>query len=179
MALFEFDLQKKYERMKEEQRLRAKGIVEDKKRIVQVIKLYAPAGAAVSGPPLSPILGQHQLNVADFCRDFNKITATMDNRLVVPVLLHKKADKTFDLTLRPVFTTFYFGAYRQLRTKYVDRPCYFFPLSRLRHTVLLKALSRRQTGFVRGDDQQQLFEATKTVLGTAKSAKLSILRRRR
>jgi ribosomal protein L11 len=107
MAAEEFDIQKKYERKKEEERQREKGIVEDKKRIVQLIKLYAPAGAATAGPPIGPILGQHQLNTALFCKDFNALTAKMDPTYTIPVFVVKRADKTFEIMLRNVATYSY------------------------------------------------------------------------
>jgi hypothetical protein len=107
MAAEEFDIQKKYERKKEEERQREKGIVEDKKRIVQIIKLYAPAGAATAGPPIGPILGQHQLNTALFCKDFNALTAKMDPAYIIPVFVVKRADKTFEIILRNVATHSY------------------------------------------------------------------------
>jgi large subunit ribosomal protein L11 len=107
MAAEEFDIQKKYERKKEEERQREKGIVEDKKRVVQIIKLYAPAGAATAGPPIGPILGQHQLNTALFCKDFNALTAKMDPSYTVPVFVVKRADKTFEIVLRNIATQSY------------------------------------------------------------------------
>jgi len=107
MAAEEFDIQKKYERKKEEERQKEKGIVEDKKKIIQIIKLYAPAGSATAGPPIGPILGQHQLNTALFCKDFNALTAKMDPAFVVPVFVMKKADKTFDIVLRDITTYSY------------------------------------------------------------------------
>lgn len=114
MAAEEFDIQKKYERKKEEERQREKGIVEDKKRVVQVIKLYVSPNSAKPGPPLGPILGQAQINTNEFCSQFNKLTEKMDPQLVLPVILYKKADRTFDITLRAPTTSFYI---RRLRRK--------------------------------------------------------------
>ena len=107
MASEEFDIQKKYERKKEEERQREKGIVEDKKKIVQIIKLYAPAGAATAGPPIGPILGQHQLNTALFCKDFNALTNKMNPSFSIPVFVVKRADKTFEIILRDITTYSY------------------------------------------------------------------------
>jgi len=167
MAVAEFDLQSKYEQRKEEDRLKAKGIVEDKKRIVQVIKLYAPAATARSGPPLGPVLGQHQLNINDFCKEFNKLTAQMNPRLTVPVFLYKKADKTFDLQLRDVSTPFYFSLYRQLRSKYQDQKYFTLPLNRLRYIILTKHrhLTAKSVGI-------SLAKATKIVVGSAQAGRI-------
>lgn len=169
-SFFEFDLQRKYERIKEQQRMAEKGIVEDKKRVVQVIKLYAPAGVAKSGAPLSPILGQHGLNVADFCKEFNKLTVDMDSRLIVPVFLSKRADRTFDLRLRPVFITFYLSYYRSLhpRSK-ADDPRYRISTVRLRQLILTKWLEMART-FANSIVRFTAPGVAKTILGTVKSA---------
>jgi ribosomal protein L11 len=107
MAAEEFDIQKRYEKKKEEERKKEKGIVDDKKKIVQIIKLEVMAGAAKPGPPIGPVLGQHQLNTAEFCKEFNKLTEKMEIGMQIPVLIYKKADRTFDLKLRSPTTTFY------------------------------------------------------------------------
>jgi len=113
MAAEEFDLQKKYEKKKEEERRREKGIIEDKKRLVQIIKVSAPAASAKPVPPLGPSLSQKGVDAKLFCSEFNKLTATAESGLVFPVLVFFRADKTFDLVIKDPTTAFHLAALRR------------------------------------------------------------------
>lgn len=180
MAAEEFDIQRKYEKRKEEERQREKGIVEDKKRVVQVIKLFAPAGGAKSGPPLGPVLGQHQINTNDFCKEFNRLTADMDPSLVVPAFLFKKADRTFDIKLRDVTTMHYVAAARKFRRVKKDQNYYNISMTATRSLAIKKFSDTLRNGSALALDFP-FFKALKTVLGTYASAKIRfrVLRRRR
>lgn len=65
-----------------------------KKRIQALIKLQVPAGAANPAPPVGPALGQHQVNIMDFCKQFNERTKTQGGMLI-PVVITVFADKSF------------------------------------------------------------------------------------
>ena len=65
------------------------------KKLVTQIKLQIPAGAANPAPPVGPALGQHGLNIQDFCAKFN--AATQERRgEIVPVVINVYEDRTFD-----------------------------------------------------------------------------------
>jgi large subunit ribosomal protein L11 len=65
------------------------------KEIQAVIKLQVPGGAANPAPPIGPALGQHGINIQDFCTRFN--AATQDRRgETVPTIITLYADRTFD-----------------------------------------------------------------------------------
>jgi len=104
--LRDFNIQKIWEKRKEEGRDKKQG-AEDKKRVVAKIKLFASPGQAKPGPPLGPTLGQHQINISDFCKEFNKMTAGMDPTLVIPMHVLKKADRSFEIILRPPTVSHY------------------------------------------------------------------------
>ena len=55
------------------------------KEVTTVIKLQVPAGGANPSPPVGPALGQHGLNIMDFCNAFNDKTKEMEKGLKVPV----------------------------------------------------------------------------------------------
>jgi large subunit ribosomal protein L11 len=55
------------------------------KEIMTIIKLQVPAGGANPSPPVGPALGQHGLNIMDFCNAFNDKTKEMEKGLKVPV----------------------------------------------------------------------------------------------
>jgi|TARA_B100001059_G_scaffold13854_1_gene11209 large subunit ribosomal protein L11 len=65
------------------------------KEITTIIKLQVPAGGANPSPPVGPALGQHGLNIMDFCNAFNDKTKEMEKGLKVPVEITVYVDRTF------------------------------------------------------------------------------------
>ena len=64
------------------------------KKVVGQIKLQLPAGKANPAPPVGPALGQHGLNIMQFCKEFNARTASQGD-LIIPVLITAYADRSF------------------------------------------------------------------------------------
>ncbi|MGB6369594.1 MAG: 50S ribosomal protein L11 [Atribacterota bacterium] len=64
------------------------------KKIVSVIKLQIPAGNANPAPPVGPALGQHGLNIMEFCKAFNEKTR-QDVGTVIPVIINVYEDRSF------------------------------------------------------------------------------------
>ena len=65
------------------------------KKIDAYIKLQVPAGQANPSPPVGPALGQHGLNIMDFCKAFNAKTQDIEAGLPVPVVITVYSDKSF------------------------------------------------------------------------------------
>jgi len=65
------------------------------KKIEAYIKLQVPAGAANPSPPVGPALGQHGLNIMEFCKAFNAATQGMEQGMPVPVVITVYSDKSF------------------------------------------------------------------------------------
>lgn len=65
------------------------------KKIDSYIKLQVPAGQANPSPPVGPALGQHGLNIMDFCKAFNAKTQGEEPGLPIPVVITVFADKSF------------------------------------------------------------------------------------
>lgn len=65
------------------------------KKIETFIKLQVPAGKANPSPPVGPALGQHGLNIMDFCKAFNAKTQEMEAGMPVPVVITVFSDKSF------------------------------------------------------------------------------------
>ena len=57
------------------------------KKVETYIKLQVPAGQANPSPPVGPALGQHGLNIMDFCKAFNAETQGMEPGMPVPVVI--------------------------------------------------------------------------------------------
>ncbi|MBU1007537.1 50S ribosomal protein L11 [Candidatus Dependentiae bacterium] len=65
------------------------------KKVKSKIKLQIPGGGATPAPPVGSALGQHGLNIMDFCKKFNAETAKRKGE-TVPVIITVYIDKTFD-----------------------------------------------------------------------------------
>ena len=64
------------------------------KKVEGYIKLQIPAGGATPAPPVGPALGQHGVNVMDFCKQFNAKTQDQPG-MVIPVVITVYADRSF------------------------------------------------------------------------------------
>ena len=64
------------------------------KKITGYIKLQIPAGAATPAPPVGPALGQHGVNIMEFCKTFNARTQAQSG-LIIPVVITVFADRSF------------------------------------------------------------------------------------
>lgn len=69
------------------------------KKVVAKIKLQCPAGAANPAPPVGPALGQHGLNIMEFCKQFNDKTAQMQGD-IVPVEITVYEDRSFTFIMK-------------------------------------------------------------------------------
>ena len=64
------------------------------KKVVGQIKLQIPAGKANPSPPVGPALGQHGVNIMEFCKAYNARTQDQDG-LIIPVIITVYADRSF------------------------------------------------------------------------------------
>lgn len=64
------------------------------KKVAGYIKLQIPAGQANPSPPIGPALGQHGVNIMEFCKSFNAKTQK-DTGLIIPVVITVYADRSF------------------------------------------------------------------------------------
>lgn len=69
------------------------------KNIKTIIKLQIPAGKANPAPPVGPALGQHGLNIGEFCAKFNESTKDKGND-IIPVEITVYEDRTYDFKLK-------------------------------------------------------------------------------
>lgn len=66
------------------------------KKVSAMVKLQIPAGKATPAPPVGPALGQHGVNIMEFCKAFNAKTSAKDQEgLVIPVVITVYQDRTF------------------------------------------------------------------------------------
>jgi large subunit ribosomal protein L11 len=64
------------------------------KKVISNIKLQVPAGQANPSPPIGPALGQHGVNIMEFCKSFNAKTQGQEG-MIIPVVITVYADRSF------------------------------------------------------------------------------------
>jgi large subunit ribosomal protein L11 len=69
------------------------------KKVIAVVKLQCPAGQANPAPPVGPALGQHGVNIMEFCKTFNARTQDKQG-LIIPAVITIYSDRTFTFELR-------------------------------------------------------------------------------
>jgi large subunit ribosomal protein L11 len=70
------------------------------KKVSAYIKLQIPAGQANPSPPVGPALGQHGVNIMEFCKTFNAQTQQMEQGLPVPVVITVYSDRSFTFIMK-------------------------------------------------------------------------------
>ena len=69
------------------------------KKLIGIIKLQLPAGSANPAPPVGPALGQHGVNIMQFCKEYNEKTKELTGN-IVPVEIEVYADRSFSFILK-------------------------------------------------------------------------------
>ena len=77
------------------------------KKIVGYVKLQIPAGKANPSPPVGPALGQRGLNIMQFVKEFNAVTAQMEPGMPVPVVITAYGDRTFTFITKTPPNTYF------------------------------------------------------------------------
>ena len=70
------------------------------KKVTAYIKLQVAAGQANPSPPVGPALGQHGVNIMDFCKAFNAQTQSIEQGLPIPVVITVYADRSFTFIMK-------------------------------------------------------------------------------
>jgi large subunit ribosomal protein L11 len=69
------------------------------KKVMAIVKLQCPAGAANPSPPVGPALGQHGVNIMEFCKAFNARTQDQQG-MIIPAIITIYADRSFTFELK-------------------------------------------------------------------------------
>ena len=138
-----------------------------KKKLAAIIKLQIQAGAATPAPPVGPALGQHGVNIMDFCKAYNAATESQRGN-IVPVEITVYEDRTFDfITKTPP------AARLILKAAGLDKG------SPTPHTTKVGTISRAQVREIATTKQpdlnaNDLDAAEKIIAGTARSMGVTV-----
>lgn len=77
------------------------------KKVTAIIKLQCPAGKANPAPPVGPALGQHGLNIMQFCKEFNAATQGGEIGVPTPVIITVYSDRSFTFVTKTPPTSFF------------------------------------------------------------------------
>ncbi|CAG4932024.1 unnamed protein product [Parnassius apollo] len=88
-------------------RLKSMKKVADKVDHSSKLRTNIPAGMAAAGPPLGPMLGQRNINIAAFCKDFNERTANIKPGIPLPTRVKVNADRSYQLTIHQPPATYF------------------------------------------------------------------------
>lgn len=70
------------------------------KKVSAYVKLQVPAGQANPSPPVGPALGQHGVNIMEFCKTFNAQTQSVEQGLPIPVVITVYVDRSFTFIMK-------------------------------------------------------------------------------
>src|SRR3989338_2639600 len=132
------------------------------KEVIAQIKLYVAAGQANPAPPVGPALGQHGVNIMQFCKSFNEQTKGREG-LTLPVIISVYEDKKFDFIIKSPPTSVL-----------IKRACNLAKASGTAGKEKIATITKKQVLDIAKQKAQDLntideAKSEKTVMGTARS----------
>ncbi|MBL7198502.1 MAG: 50S ribosomal protein L11 [Candidatus Omnitrophica bacterium] len=138
------------------------------KKVVVQIKLYVPAGQANPAPPVGPALGQHGVNIMQFCKSFNEQTKEKEG-LILPVVISVYEDKKFDFIIKSPPSSVL-----------IKRACNLAKASGLAGKEKIGSITMKQVREIIKQKMQDLntvdeAQAEKIIMGTARSMGVEVI----
>ncbi len=138
------------------------------KKVITQIKLQIPAGKANPSPPVGPALGQHGVNIMEFCKAFNSKTASQEG-MIIPVVITVYADRSFTFIMKtpPASVLLLKAAEIEKGSKTPKKEkCGTIPRAKVEEIAKLKMVDL---------DVKDMAAAVKTIEGTARSMGLDVV----
>ena len=139
------------------------------KELLTQVKLQVPAGAANPAPPVGPALGQHGLNIQDFCKQFNDQTKDAEKGMALPVVINVYKDRSFDFVTKKPPVTFYLK-----KAAKIKKGCQTPGRSKLGKVTMaqINEIAKEKLEDLNAYDVDQ---ASKIILGSARSMGMEVV----
>ena len=138
------------------------------KKVEAYIKLQVPAGQANPSPPVGPALGQHGVNIMDFCKAFNAETQSIEQGLPVPVVITVYKDKKFDFIIKTPPASHYIREAAKLKSGSQE------PGRIIAGSITMKQAENIAKEKMKDLNAHDLKEATKIICGSARSMGIEV-----
>ena len=139
------------------------------KKVQAMVKLQIPAGKANPSPPVGPALGQHGVNIMEFCKGFNAQTGSQEG-LILPVVVTIFADRSFTFVVKtpPAAILLKRAAGGVLTTKVKDRSAKIVKVTRAQ----VREIAQTKLVDLNTDS---IDSAMRTIEGTARSMGIDVV----
>ena len=139
------------------------------KEVSAQIKLQIPAGKANPAPPVGPSLGQHGVNIMEFCKQFNAATQEMDKGVPLPTVITVFADRSFTFVTKTPPASFLIKKAANLKSGSKE------PGKISAGTIKRSALSEIAQAKMADLNANDIEQATKIIEGSARSMGLQVV----
>ena len=139
------------------------------KELMTQVKLQVPAGSANPAPPVGPALGQHGLNIQDFCKQFNDKTKDAEKGMALPVVINVYKDRSFDFVTKKPPVTFYLK-----KAAKIKKGCQTPGRAKL-GKVTMKQVEEIAKEKLEDLNAYDVDQASKIILGSARSMGMEII----
>lgn len=139
------------------------------KKVVGEVKLQLPAGKATPAPPVGPALGQHGVNIMEFCKQFNAATQEMEKGTPLPTVITVYADRSFSFVTKTPPATFFIKKAANLKSGSKE------PGKVSAGTIKRSVLAEIAQAKMKDLNANDIEAATKIIEGSARSMGLQVV----
>jgi large subunit ribosomal protein L11 len=139
------------------------------KKVTGFIKLQGPAGQANPAPPVGPALGQHGVNIMEFCKAFNAATQDLEKAMPIPTVITVYADRSFTFVTKTPPASFLIKKAAKLKSG--SKEPGKVSAGKIRRSELTKIAELKMADLNAND----LDQATKIIEGSARSMGLEVV----
>jgi large subunit ribosomal protein L11 len=138
------------------------------KKVTGLIKLQVAAGAANPSPPVGPALGQHGVNIMEFCKAFNAKTQELENGAPCPTIITYYADKSFTMDIKTSPASYFLKKAAKLKSGATN------PSREIVGSVSKKQLQEIAEAKMKDLNANDIESAMKIIAGSARSMGIEV-----